>query len=922
MFRRVILCMLLGTSALSQANTKYTYDNALQLYQQGDTATAVIYLRNILSETPDNLAAQILYGQVLLQQQQFVHALEVFEGALTDGADLNLISDELSYLYLLARDPLKLQTMNRSGTMRPDKRFNWLLVSASVALQDNNVDAARQFIQQAAALNTNPVALLNAQAELAIVEKDEQSAAKWLAESQALASENVATLLQLGNLAARQERFAEAIAFYQQGLTQEPQNPLLLRAISTVQFLTGDLPAAKTALTQLAEMELNDPYLRFALPLVTALLTETKIDESILTLHADLVGMPAEYFRTEPAQLFLRGALHYLQNGEELAIKDFEEYLKLVPDDLNAIVIVADHYARTRPLGTAVKFLEEKKAFFQHHEPLLMQYVLLTLKQGRPTTAQEMLTEMRARFPDNPEMATLDAELKRQTLGPAAAMQYLTDAKVNDTPSILLTKALLAKDLQDYPQAVALAKKLLALDAGNNDYQNLYAGLLLQTGDIAAAKEYINRLTQSSPEYFPGKVTQANLFILQQNDVAASQLLTQLLQQQPQNDMLNVLLARVELRTNDAAKAEDRLLKILNRTPYRPALSLLLQYYLSVNKQQDALTLLQRALRRDFMAKDLLLAQSDIYINLGQNDLAAENIKTLLLLPDLNSNHFYELSRLQIRLNLPNDAISSLSNALKAEPKNVVYEYEIISLQIATGQLNGAEQRLQQLAQRKQTSADYYLLKALLAEARQQVRPAFEYYQQSVDVDPSFQRAWGSMYELSRQQELQQAFIDVAKKHIQQRPTDYWLQRLLAEHFINHQLFDDAAQTYTALLNANQYNNDPLLFNNLANALLLTDPATALQHAEQANQLSRNQPLILTTLAKVLMAQQLHERALSTLRQAYAQQSANPEINLLLAESLIALQRTAEARPFIEGVIQQNTSTEWVNRAKALLNTR
>jgi|GEM_PF-6277346 len=919
MFRRVIFCMLLCMPTLSHANTKYTYDNALQLYQQGDIATATVYLRNILSETPDNLAAQILYGQILLQQQQFLQASDVFEGALTDGTDVNLVSDELSYIYLLTRETLKLQALNRYGTMRPDKRFNWLLVSAALALQENNVDSARQLIKQAEEIKTDPVLLLNAQAELAIVEKNLTAAAKLLADSLALAPNNTSTLLQLGNLAFKERRYAEAIVFYQRGLQQEPINPQLLRAISTTYFLTGNLAASKSALQQLSDMELSDPYLRFALPLVTALLDETKIDESILSLHADLIGMPIEYFRAEPAQLFLRGALHYLQNAEELAINDFEEYLKLRPDDLNAMTIIADYYSRTRPLGTAVKFLDDRKSFFQNHEPLLMQYVLLTLKQGRSATAQEMLTALRARFPDNPEMATLDAELKRQIAGPVAALAYLKETKVNETPAILLSKALLAKDIGDTASAIGYAKQLLALDENNSDFQNLYAGLLLQTGDIAAAEKQLSRLLEKHPNYVPGQITQANLFIIQQNYMAATQLLNTLLPQQPQNDLLNVLLARVEFNTNEAEKAEDRLLKILNRTTYRPALALLLNYYNNVNKQKEALTLVQRGLRREFMAKDLLFMQADILINLAQTDEAAENLRTLSLLTDLDSSNHYAISRLQIRLGMTDAAIQSLVNALKLDSENLLYEYEIISLLLDTAQLKAAEQHLQQLSNRKINSADYYFLQAVLAEKRQQFSQAFDLYNKSLERDPGFQRAWGSVYELSRQADLQQPFIALVQKHLVNRPGDYWLKRLLAEHFINHQLFVQAAATYMSLLQAGQYDDDALLHNNLANALLETDPVTALKHAEQANALQRNEPLLLTTLAKTLMAQQLYERALSALRQAYSQQSANIEVNLLLAESLIQLKRQNEAKPYLTTVTQQTNDKLLLDRAETLL---
>ncbi|MDP5208013.1 tetratricopeptide repeat protein, partial [Alishewanella sp. SMS9] len=354
----LLLCVSITTYADS---SKYTYDNALQLHKQGDNKTAIIYLRNVLSDTPDNLAAQILYGQILLQQQLFAEALNVFEGALTDGADINLISDELSYLYLLSRQKNKLQEMLKYGELRQPQKFNWLLVSASLDLQTNDLEQARSTLKTAATLFPQNVNLLNAQAELALAEKAEDRAAELLAQSLQLEPNNSATLLQLGHLAFIQKRYPAAIAHYQTGLALDPNNPLLLRAISTVQFLTGQLGDARNALEQLSSMGLDDAYLRFALPMVTALQDKTAVNESIQTLHADLIGMPAEYFKAEPDKLFLRATLHYLNNNEFLAIEDFNNYLQLKPNDLNAIDIVANYYIRNELVGTAVKFLDDNK---------------------------------------------------------------------------------------------------------------------------------------------------------------------------------------------------------------------------------------------------------------------------------------------------------------------------------------------------------------------------------------------------------------------------------------------------------------------------------------------------------------------------------------------------------------------------------
>ncbi|MDP5186482.1 MAG: tetratricopeptide repeat protein [Alishewanella sp.] len=912
----LLLCVSITTYADS---SKYTYDNALQLHKQGDNKTAIIYLRNVLSDTPDNLAAQILYGQILLQQQLFAEALNVFEGALTDGADINLISDELSYLYLLSRQKNKLQEMLKYGELRQPQKFNWLLVSASLDLQTNDLEQARSTLKTAATLFPQNVNLLNAQAELALAEKAEDRAAELLAQSLQLEPNNSATLLQLGHLAFIQKRYPAAIAHYQTGLALDPNNPLLLRAISTVQFLTGQLGDARNALEQLSSMGLDDAYLRFALPMVTALQDKTAVNESIQTLHADLIGMPAEYFKAEPDKLFLRATLHYLNNNEFLAIEDFNNYLQLKPNDLNAIDIVANYYIRNELVGTAVKFLDDNKAYIKDYAPLQLQHALLAIKQQRPYVAQQMLTEMRARFPDNAEMAALDAELKRQTLGPAAALAYLSDSPFTAEPSVLLSKTLLAKDLNDFPRARDFAQQLLALQPEDPTYRNIYAGILVSSGDLTEAEKQLSQLLQAKPDFFPGQLTQANLLILQRDFVAAAKLLKQLIELQPQNDTLQVLQAQVELQTNNSEQAVERLVKIVNRQHHRPSLNLLLAHYFSVNKQKEALGLIQRSLRREFMAKDLLLLEANTLITLNQITEAQEKVSQFAQLADLNDNHYYELGLLQKRLERYADASNSFATAIKLAPDNLIYDYELINLQLDTAQLKQAEQRLQQLAQRQVQSADYYLLAGLLAEQQQNPALAFKNYLKSIEQNPRFQRAWGMAYELSRQATFNERFTTLAQQHLKLQPNDFWVKRLLAEHHINHQQWPEASTLYQQLLAAGSFTDDAFLQNNLANALFTSDPALALQHAAKANQLRRNEPLILTTYAKALLQNQQAEQALAILYQAYAQQSSNNEINLLLAETLVSLQRATEAKPYIDAVRQNATDAATRERVAALL---
>src|SRR5690606_10322559 len=162
---------------------------------------------------------------------------------------------------------------------------------------------------------------------------------------------------------------------------------------------------------------------------------------NFVALRDDLNALPADYFAAAPAQLYLRAALNYLLGASEQAIQDLEAYLKLQPQDSNAIALIAEHYLRTREPSMALRFLERHQQHIRNSIPLLAQHVLLTMRAGKLKTAETMLSDIRARFPADATLTALDADLKRQLYGPEFALQELNKQQSLNTPATLLTGA-------------------------------------------------------------------------------------------------------------------------------------------------------------------------------------------------------------------------------------------------------------------------------------------------------------------------------------------------------------------------------------------------------------------------------------------------------------------------------------------------
>lgn len=86
------------------------YEAALDHHAAGKFATAAIELRNALRESPENVPARVLLGQVLLEQDKPREAAAELEKGLELGGDRNLILVPLGQVYLQLLEPEKILT--------------------------------------------------------------------------------------------------------------------------------------------------------------------------------------------------------------------------------------------------------------------------------------------------------------------------------------------------------------------------------------------------------------------------------------------------------------------------------------------------------------------------------------------------------------------------------------------------------------------------------------------------------------------------------------------------------------------------------------------------------------------------------------------------------------------------------------------
>jgi Flp pilus assembly protein TadD len=136
--------------------------------------------------------------------------------------------------------------------------------------------------------------------------------------------------------------------------------------------------------------------------------------------------------------------------------------------------------------------------------------------------------------------------------------------------------------------------------------------------------------------------------------------------------------------------------------------------------------------------------------------------------------------------------------------------------------------------------------------------------------------------------------LGLLRDWVEHRPTDAGARIMLAQAMTEHGDLDDARELLEQIYD--EHPGNPVVLNNLAWLLRDSDPARALNYAEQAHRLFPDDPALMDTLGTLLLGRDDLERALGLLERAHAAAPGDPGIALNYAEALARAGRNGEAR--------------------------
>jgi putative PEP-CTERM system TPR-repeat lipoprotein len=352
----------------------------------------------------------------------------------------------------------------------------------------------------------------------------------------------------------------------------------------------------------------------------------------------------------------------------------------------------------------------------------------------------------------------------------------------------------------------------------------------------------------------------------------------------PQLPITHLYLSRFLLLTRDAAKAAETAAAALERFPKEPSLlEVLGQAQLAAGRREEAIGTLGTLVevRPDVAQSHLLLANA--YGSIGDREKQR----------------------------------SALEKALSVQPGNPAARLEMARFLVQQRELTDAQMRVDQLMREFPNSPAVLELAGNLVTAKGNAADAVRIYERLWQAAPSTNSTLLLATAKWRAGDGEGA-LSTLEKWVSQNPRDVPARAFLASQYTAVERYGEAKTLLTALVT--EVPDSATFHNDLAWVLLkIGDLEGATSHADRAVQLEPGNPLIMDTLAMILLEQDQTDRAVDLLREASTRAAGNPTVLYHYALALSRAGKDDSARQILRDLVQSNRKFDERVEAETLL---
>ena len=864
--------------------------SAKEYLAKHDTKAATIQLKNALKSNPNLPEARYLLGKTLMQEGNFAGAEVEFRKAL----ELNFAKDQVVPLLaqsLAFRGQAKkvVEEFANVSLTDPAASADLLTIVSMSHGALGKPDLAKAALEKALAVQPeNPAALLMS-ARVKASEKDVEGAIAVVDGILAKHASDPEAIKFKGDLLMRKGQVNEGLEQYRKAIAANGKFIPAHIALTTSLIHLGKADEATAALGQFKQIAPKHPQiLMFDAELAFARKDLKQAKEFISQYH--------KVVQANPLSNQLAGVVEYGLGNFAQA----EDYLvKALADGAEVPLAQRMLISAYLKMGQGDKALETIKPLLPKIEnsPAMLSLAgLVFLQQKDYKKSEEYFGKAAKLDPNDPAKRTRLA-MVRLAEGDTGAFADLEAVAADDTGTSA-DMALIASHLRrNEPDKALKAVEGLEKKRPNDAAVFTMRGeILIAMKNREGARAAFEKALSIKASHYPAAAKLAELDVQAGKLDDAKRRFESVIAADPKN--VQAYLALAGIVSGSGGNLDEVVALIGKAIAANPsdvkARVALVEANLRGKEPKKALAAAQDALAAlpDSAALVDVLAQAQFAA--GDRNQALVTYGKLSALQPKSPLPFYKMAEVNAVSKDTEEAIRNLRKALGIQPDFLEGQRALIALYLGGGRFREAQAIAQDVQKQRPKEAHGYGFAGDIAASQKQWPEAIKAYRTGLERVPAAEilaiKLLAALDASGNKADADRFSASWLKDH----PKDAAFRSFMAEQLGRQQNWAGAVQQYRIILE--QQPNNPAVMNNLAWAMGKAKDPKALEIAEKANTLAPNQPVVMDTLASLLMEKGEVGRAKDLLKKAVEIGNAKPDIRLNYARVLVQAGDKAEAK--------------------------
>ncbi|MEZ5525123.1 MAG: PEP-CTERM system TPR-repeat protein PrsT [Pseudomonadales bacterium] len=898
------------TPAVSNASSNY-YKDAQNYYTQGDYNSAIIQLKNVLQDNPEDIKARILLGDTYLKIKRPLDAVKELEKAQSIDADETGWAALLSTAYLNSGQLDKLLAMESLPHIPETEKALVLANIGHGKLLKRDIEGASARFEEALTLSETPIAIVG-KARIALLEARFEDSKALAERALAQAPENLDALFTKAQAQSNLGEIEDAIKTFEKLLSIDPKRHQARYMKANLDLALGNIEQARSDV----DLILKEKPDYAPANIVRARLYLMNNDFALAQQAAEKV------LRHIPEHLmthYVSGASHYAQQNYEQAKIYLEKFLGTVPSHTVATRLLGAVYLELGDEQAAIDLIESFNRQYQKEDAKLLSILgtayLTTGDFEKGITALNRSLELDPNIHDSRINLAYgyiaSGDLDKASEGLETFAQMTSNSEKAYT---LLILTYLKQ--QNFDEALRLANRSLENYPDTPTFYILKGRTLEAQGNVEAAERVYTDALKAKIDHLPIHFALAQLHLKARQNTQAREHFLKMNELEPGHLDASINLAQLANAENDQKSA----IKWMERAKdYHPEsikpVNLLVTYYLSMGDTLKALNEANRFYSQNPNDLEAISLMALVYSARKDYPSAKEFLSEILAKSPTDINHRLQLAQVHFVSKEYDQALTRLHEVLQLEPGNIAALVAETRIHLKEGNIAEARKTRELLVN---YYPDNYVNDQLLGDilvAENNSTGAITAYQRAFEQQKT-DYLLDVLLDLYAENKQPNEAIKLLEQFLLAFPSDNYARLKLAAMYQQLELNKKAIAQYEQLAKA--LPDNALVLNNLSWLYWLDGNASALDTAGKAFQITSDNPDIADTYGWIMLHEGNKREALKILQAAASSAPQKPGIRYHLAKALADNGQNDQAKKELSRVLRDYPAFEQKTAAMKL----